>query len=318
MIRYKIQFYTFVLKPKPMRKLYFALITLSFTAFLSCNDGDVIDIELDFENEFSALTCGTSDLVFYKTKNNPSESLSVVIKSLTLDQIFDFNGKDTTITKLNNVFNYRTYNNDDISGSDLFCNAVPPSNITIINDYESTNTNAVITVTLVEDDNDGIPAALEDINGDGNLDNDDTDGDGIPNYLDADDDGDNVLTKDEDLNGDGDFTNDDTDGDGIPNYLDDDDDGDGVKTRDEENNSQDQNPTNDITNSDIGPDYLNKDVANVIPATAYRVHTIGKTYIVTLQLTDINLDILSQDFLDFGQLTNSKTISTRTVTPAFN
>ncbi|SNR35928.1 FKBP-type peptidyl-prolyl cis-trans isomerase [Lutibacter flavus] len=38
------------------------------------------------------------------------------------------------------------------------------------------------------------------------------------NYSDHDNDG--ILSKDEDTNGDGDFTNDDTDGDGIPNYLD--------------------------------------------------------------------------------------------------
>lgn len=71
---------------------------------------------------------------------------------------------------------------------------------------------------------------------------DDTDGDGIPDFVDVDDDGDGVLTINEDLedmdltvdsdgdgdptndrDGDGDPTNDDTDGDGIPNYLDPDD-----------------------------------------------------------------------------------------------
>ncbi len=43
-------------------------------------------------------------------------------------------------------------------------------------------------------DNDGIPTYMEDLNGDKNLYNEDTDGDGIPNFLDADDDGDRVLT----------------------------------------------------------------------------------------------------------------------------
>ena len=317
MIRYKLQFYIFALKPKPMRKLFFALITICFTCLFSCSDGDIIDVELDFDNSFNACE-GVTDLVFYKTKNDPSESLSVVIKSLTLDQILGFKGTDTTITKLNNAFNYRTYSNATISGNDLFCNDIPPSDIIIVNDYESSSTTAIISAALTEDDNDGIPAALEDINGDGNLDNDDTDSDGLPNYLDADDDGDNVLTKDEDLDDDGDFTNDDTDGDTIPNYLDDDDDGDGVKTRDEENNTQDQNPTNDITNSDIGADYLNKDVLTSVAATAYRTHTITKTYVVTLNLTGISLDILSQDVLDFGELSDSKTTDSRTVTPDFN
>jgi FKBP-type peptidyl-prolyl cis-trans isomerase FkpA len=75
-------------------------------------------------------------------------------------------------------------------------------------------------VNVSDDDNDGVSSILEDIDGDGNVKNDDTDEDGIPNYLDVDDDGDGTLTKDEDANEDGDPTNDDTDNDGIPDYLD--------------------------------------------------------------------------------------------------
>ena len=42
-------------------------------------------------------------------------------------------------------------------------------------------------------DGDGVPDFAEDINGNGDLTDDDTDGDGTPDYLDTDDDGDNVL-----------------------------------------------------------------------------------------------------------------------------
>lgn len=82
-------------------------------------------------------------------------------------------------------------------------------------------------------DNDGIPSYLEDLNGDGEYivnyadltddTDDDTDGDGTPNYVDSDDDGDGILTIYEDINKDGDPTNDDTNGNSIPNYLDRDD-----------------------------------------------------------------------------------------------
>lgn len=305
-----------------MRKLFFALLAFSITCFSSCSDGDIIEVELEFGDEFSALKCGTSDLVFYKTKNDPSESLSIVIKSFSLEDILSFTGKDTTITKIGNAFNYRTYSNASISGSNLFCNNIPSSEITIVNDYPSTSTDADISATLTEDDNDGIPAALEDLNGNGNLEDDDTDGDELWNYIDADDDGDNVLTKDEDLDKDGNFENDDTDGDGIPNYLDDDDDGDGVKTINEETETQDQNPTNDITNSDVGPDYLNPEVKNTTtPATAYRTHTIIRNYEVTMQLKKIGLDIISIDELYFGELNDSNIdndLKSRTVTPEFN
>ncbi len=69
-------------------------------------------------------------------------------------------------------------------------------------------------------DNDGVPTYMEDLNGNRKLNDDNTDGDQLPNYLDANDDNDPVMTIDEDINEDGDPTNDDTDGDGTPNYLD--------------------------------------------------------------------------------------------------
>ena len=76
------------------------------------------------------------------------------------------------------------------------------------------------TVVVADFDGDWVSNNDEDIDGDGSVTNDDTDGDGIPDYGDVDDDGDLILTKLEDADGDGDPRNDDTDGDGIPNYLD--------------------------------------------------------------------------------------------------
>ena len=91
-------------------------------------------------------------------------------------------------------------------------------------------------------DFDDVPSHLEDLNGDYDLTNDDSDEDTFADFIDSDDDNDGTLTIDEDLEpdsdltvdrdgdgdptndiGDGDPTNDDTDGDGIPNYLDPDD-----------------------------------------------------------------------------------------------
>lgn len=69
-------------------------------------------------------------------------------------------------------------------------------------------------------DDDNVLSMDEDIDNDGKYNNDDTDEDGLPNFVDPDDDGDGTLTKNEDPDNDGDPTNDDTDGDGTPNYLD--------------------------------------------------------------------------------------------------
>ncbi len=116
----------------------------------------------------------------------------------------------------------------------------------------------------IDNDSDTVATALEDINSDTNLANDDTDDDGIPNYLDNDDDGDLILTNVEYV-----FNRNnspsmnallDTDSDTIPNYLDNDDDGDGLLTFKEDYNG-DGNPLNDDTNGNSTPDYLENGVA---------------------------------------------------------
>ena len=78
---------------------------------------------------------------------------------------------------------------------------------------------SVYTTNQTDHDNDTILSIEEDVDGDGDPYNDDTDGDGIANMFDADDDGDGVLTINEyDVDEDG--VPDDTDNDGIPDYLD--------------------------------------------------------------------------------------------------
>lgn len=123
----------------------------------------------------------------------------------------------------------------------------------------------------VDADNDGVASATEDINNDTNLANDDTDLDGIPNYLDNDDDGDLVLTSVEYV-----FAKSntpqmnailDTDNDSILNYLDNDDDGDGLLTWREDYN-HDGNPANDDTNSNGQADYLEFAVALGVPTNS--------------------------------------------------
>jgi len=69
----------------------------------------------------------------------------------------------------------------------------------------------LLRVNEADHDQDGIPSYMEDLNGDEDLFNDDTDGDGLPNHSDVDDDGDGKLTKEE-------LT--DKNNDGTPDYLD--------------------------------------------------------------------------------------------------
>ncbi|WP_052467156.1 hypothetical protein [Psychroserpens damuponensis] len=284
---------------------------------LSCDDGDIFEVTLDFD-DVELETCGS--LVFFKAKDSPPETLSVQLTNRTFEQMLAVND-DNIFTQTfdfslaNNSFNYRTYSTEP---NDVFCNDIPPSDLNITSDAESNSGQAVLTTILVEDDEDGIPAELEDINQNGNLDDDDTDNDGIPNYLDVDDDGDNVYTASENAN----YTDEDgltnaldTDNDGIPNYLDNDDDGDLVLTRNEENFTTDNNPQNDVTDPNIGADYLNIGVATSVLATEYRVHNIQQTYTISIEIVSIQLPNLTQYFFNFGELTST---DVRIGEPIFN
>jgi hypothetical protein len=307
-----------------MRKILgFLLLFITITA---CNDGDLIDLSFDFEDEFTINECG--QLILYKINDAQNESLALSLSGVSLEELFDFDEvlnqvQDTiiierTINGTTNRLNYRVYNGT-VTGSDLFCNPIPPSDISVRSEEDSQTGTVIITIIARDDDNDGIPAEYEDLNGNGDLLDDDSDNDGIPNFLDVDDDGDNVLTRDEltpdTLNTDPSINPLDTDGDGTPDYLDTDDDGDGALTRDEENYSQDQNPRNDPPEIGALPDYLNPNVSTIVPAVAFRSHTVTRTFTIKVQVNNIQFSFLNQTSLDFGE--NVSTINI-VKTPIFN
>ncbi len=303
-----------------MRKLLFIFCISAL--LINCDDGDIITVDLDFDDTFEYCEVNES-VVFYKSKSDPSESLSIKLNTTIEDLIVldDNNQIDPvdpfTINGSTNTFYYRTYS--ETLPTSYFCEAITP-NVNIITDSESTSGTVTITTVLIEDDNDGIPAELEDLNENGDLEDDDSDNDGLPNYLDDDDDGDNVPTKSEKPNysaSNGLTEAQDFDLDGIPDYLDTDDDGDGVLTRNEENETMDQDPTNDITDNVIGADYLNDQIMNEVAASAFRLHTITQTYTINTIVADFSFPNLNQDILDFGTMDPSPT-SERTLTPDFN
>ncbi|MCF4102499.1 hypothetical protein L1I30_12555 [Gillisia sp. M10.2A] len=76
-------------------------------------------------------------------------------------------------------------------------------------------------VKQADHDQDGIPSYMEDLDGDENVFNDDTDEDGLPNNSDADDDNDGTPTRDEiTINEDGSIEFQDKNNNGVPDHLD--------------------------------------------------------------------------------------------------
>ena len=160
-----------------MRKFVFTLLSFSLLCSYSCDDGDVITFELEFDETFTSCP-GVTSLVLFKTKNTPSESLSIVINNLSVEDLLEVGDDNTLVLAKTGAFNYRTYSNETLP-TNLFCNDIPPAEIKIVQDDNDSSVNATFNTSLIEDDQDGVLAALEDINGNGDLTDDDTDGDGI-------------------------------------------------------------------------------------------------------------------------------------------
>jgi hypothetical protein len=282
---------------------------------IGCDDGDIIVTSFDFEDA-NLETCGTvGNYVFFKINNNSQESISLRLNT-TNELFLETATVAYTLDGTSNFVNYRKY--DANLTSTYFCSSIPPTTPLVTVDYIGSSGVARLFTETTLDDNDTLDEVIDITI--------DTDEDGIPDFYDFDDDGDNVPTAaeldTENLDGDDNpLTNPkDTDGDSIPDYLDDDDDGDGVLTRYEENISQDLNPANDITDSSVGPDYLNAAVATSIVADQYRAHSYSLKSDIRLQLENLVLinanEQITQEFLDLGEKTNVLNANV-TVTPAF-
>jgi FKBP-type peptidyl-prolyl cis-trans isomerase FkpA len=156
--------------------------------------------------------------IFDNALNPIKLDLSTTVRGFS-ESVSEFNTASTTIDNLDGTFTYNDYG----VGAVFMPSALGyyQSGVSGISPYSPLIFKLkVFGATVLDHDNDGIPSFLEDLNGNNDLLDEDTDDDTIPNYLDNNDDGDPIMTIDEDVNADGDYSNDDTDNDGVPNYLD--------------------------------------------------------------------------------------------------
>ncbi|MGM0634988.1 MAG: hypothetical protein ACQESK_02900 [Bacteroidota bacterium] len=292
------------------------LLFIVFITLVACNDGDIVVSDFDFDQETQLNLCRVENInVLSSVNQETNEAISLAFQQSDFDGRFEGLCPPEPIVIDLNATNKVTYRrlSESTSSQEYFCQQVPPSSPEVIDEYESTNGGqATIYFSIAEqDDNDGVPAIEEDLVGNGNLYQTDTDGDGIPDFLDNDDDNDNVRTIVEIVNEDGDDFPD-TDGDGVPNYLDPDDDGDGVISRYEALDAYDTvdeegNPTNLSPNNSIGDDnipyYLNPNATEELVIDLYRSHTISRTYRVQVVITDVTLQRLDgEEAITFSTL----------------
>jgi len=278
------------------------LLLFCCTTLLSCNDGDVLNIQLDFDKNLTLCgDSGSSNYILYDTKNDPFESLTLLFpNNAQVETIFnpENSGNTETMTINGNSvsFIYRTYTGDP---NNYICEDIPDANVSVIENYEAQSGTANFISTFEDDDNDGVPTALE-FDGD-------TDGDGIPDFKDNDDDGDNVPTLNEkpDLNSDGDLSDaQDTDADGIPDYLDTDDDNDGTLTyfEDENNNG---NLFDDLATGAAVARFLDNTVSQAFEVNVVKANVFTRTIKINVTLENIDLSILATDNFELGTYESS-------------
>ena len=161
----------------------------------------------------------TLDKIVFDNALNPVDlDLSVTVKGFS-ESVSEFNIATNTVDNGDGTFTYQNYG----VGAVFMPSALGyySQGVSIITPYSPLIFKLKIYgTTELDHDNDGVPSYLEDLNGNHDLIDDNTDSDDFPNFQDPNDDEDPILTINEDVNGDGDYLNDDTDLDGIPNYLD--------------------------------------------------------------------------------------------------
>lgn len=279
----------------------------------SCDDGDIIVSDFSFDEESSLNRCAfefeNSNITVLHIVTESNEAISFRFSENILDNIDNIIQPDVFEIPIdnNNRVNFRRLDGN-VDSSTYFCQPVPPSEPTVVEEFVSTSGGSVIFTVVrdsgpdVDTDKDGIPDLQERMpDGNGGFEGDifdyDKDEDGIPNFLDTDDDNDNVPTIIEIGGTDAPDIALDTDGNDIPNYLDADDDGDGTITRYEDLNAFEEgtadepvlNPRDDDSDGDSVPNYLDASISESETVDFFRDNEVSRNFNITVVFNNITL-----------------------------
>jgi hypothetical protein len=149
--------------------------------------------------------------------------LTLIVNGLQ-DALIEFKAATSFTTNPDGTVAYEGYGVGAVfmqSGLGYYVNPPPTSAVNIPVYSQLIFTFQLFETEIGDQDNDGVVSVTEDVNGNGLEEDDDTDGDSIPNYLDGDDDGDRRPTSDEiEIDENGNVTFPDGNGDGLVDYLD--------------------------------------------------------------------------------------------------
>ena len=281
-----------------MRRLFVGLFLASL--FTACDDGEIIVTNFEFENSTFQFCEGPNKNVIYAI-NSDDVFESISLEFNTNDLVIDEDGKiippeDEQITfpiNDNNRIVYRIYS--DELPRNYFCQVVPPSEPSVVEEWVSAPGAIVVVNTTFTDespdadpDNDGLRNSEEGWVLGGPY--QDTDEDRIPDYLDPDDDGDNVFTRTE-LANENNYPQEEG---ATPYYLNPDDDNDGVLTRFEVQEGNETSPQAFSSTGDGRPNFLNDQQVAKIEHNLYVSHDIRRNYGYQILVNNLKFDNVSE------------------------
>ena len=181
-------------------------------------------VRINYEGTYVVDEVGINENKLFDSSVTPIQfDLTSIVNGLQ-DALIEFNAGTGFINNNDGTVSYEGFGVGAVfmqSGLGYYVNPPPGSAVTIPVYSQLIFTFQLFETEVGDQDGDGVPSVLEDVNGNGLEEDDDTDSDNRSNFVDPDDDGDGRPTSDEiEINEDGTITFPDTDADGIVDYLD--------------------------------------------------------------------------------------------------
>ncbi|MDB4114507.1 hypothetical protein N9572_03165 [Flavobacteriaceae bacterium] len=181
-------------------------------------------VRINYEGTYVVDEEGINENKLFDSSVTPIQfDLTSIVNGLQ-DALIEFKAATGFINNADGTVTYEGFGVGAVfmqSGLGYYVNPPPGSSVAIPVYSQLIFTFQLFETEIGDQDGDGVPSVLEDVNGNGLEEDDDTDSDNRSNYLDPDDDGDGRPTEDEiEINEDGTITFPDTDGDGVVDYLD--------------------------------------------------------------------------------------------------
>lgn len=126
----------------------FSIFIIFITLLISCNDGEIIVKDFNFDN-VPLQRCGSiENYVFYKENPESFETLSLRLG--ISDSIYKEPGIRQYPLGDSNFVNYRRH--DGKIGQDYFCSSIPPSEPQVLEDYKAVSGIAELIISFEYDD----------------------------------------------------------------------------------------------------------------------------------------------------------------------